>query len=375
MATGRVPTTANSPLTAKGDLFGYSTAPARLAVGNDGETLVADSSTSTGLRYTAGNPIPNPVINSCFDIWQRGTSITPTGSTIYTADRWTAYNANMTVSRQTTSDTTNLPNIQYCARIKRTTSDTGTGPIYFINPFETINSIPYVGKTVTFSFYARAGANYSPTSSILNYRLTSGTGTDQNPLNGYTGGVDVISANATLTTTWQRFSASATVSASATELWVGFVMSPTGTAGANDYFEVTGVQVDIGSVALPVRRNGATIQGELAACQRYYYLATGGVGTNICMAAAYSTNTAYGVLPFKVSMRTAPTAEQTTGTNYFNLLGGFTSDAFDSFSGITGASTDSVRLDVASGIASTQLGAYWFTVNNASARLAFSAEL
>ena len=53
MATGRVPTTANSPLTAKGDLFGYSTTQARVAVGNDGETLVADSSTSTGLRYQA----------------------------------------------------------------------------------------------------------------------------------------------------------------------------------------------------------------------------------------------------------------------------------------------------------------------------------
>jgi hypothetical protein len=53
MATGRVPTTANSPLTAKGDLFTYSTAPARLAVGNDGETIVADSSTATGLKWAA----------------------------------------------------------------------------------------------------------------------------------------------------------------------------------------------------------------------------------------------------------------------------------------------------------------------------------
>ena len=42
MATGRVPTTANSPLTAKGDLFTYSTAPARLAVGNNGEQIVAE---------------------------------------------------------------------------------------------------------------------------------------------------------------------------------------------------------------------------------------------------------------------------------------------------------------------------------------------
>ena len=53
MATGRVPTTANSPLTAKGDLFGYSTTQARVPVGNDNEMLVADSSQSTGLRYTA----------------------------------------------------------------------------------------------------------------------------------------------------------------------------------------------------------------------------------------------------------------------------------------------------------------------------------
>jgi hypothetical protein len=53
MATGRVPTTANSPLTAKGDLFGYSTTQARVPVGNDNEVLVADSSQSTGLKYTA----------------------------------------------------------------------------------------------------------------------------------------------------------------------------------------------------------------------------------------------------------------------------------------------------------------------------------
>ena len=74
-------------------------------------------------------------------------------------------------------------------------------------------------------------------------------------------------------------------------------------------------------------------------------------------------------------MRTAATLEQTTGTNYYNLLGGSTSDAFDSFTSITAATTETVRLDVASGIVSTTFGAYWFTINNASARLAFSAEL
>jgi hypothetical protein len=51
MATGRVPTTANSPLTAKGDLFGYSTTQARLAVGANGTVLTADSAEATGLKW------------------------------------------------------------------------------------------------------------------------------------------------------------------------------------------------------------------------------------------------------------------------------------------------------------------------------------
>ena len=62
MATGRVPTTANSPLTAKGDLFGYSTTQARVAVGSDGDTLVADSAASTGLRWSSGTNLDNPII-------------------------------------------------------------------------------------------------------------------------------------------------------------------------------------------------------------------------------------------------------------------------------------------------------------------------
>ena len=43
----------SSPLTTKGDLYTYSTTDARLAVGTNGHTLVADSSEATGLKWAA----------------------------------------------------------------------------------------------------------------------------------------------------------------------------------------------------------------------------------------------------------------------------------------------------------------------------------
>ena len=315
MATGRVPTTANSPLTAKGDLFGYSTAPARLAVGNNGESLVADSSTSTGLRYQGSMAAgKNTVINGGFDIWQRGTSLV---NSTYLADRWLQYGNGgiTTVSRQATGDTTNLPFIQYASRIQRTSGQTGTAATYYINTFETVNSVPLAGKTVTLSFYARRGANYSAASNALQVTLVSGTGTDQSVISGFSGYALPINSTATLTTTWQRFTYTATVASTATQLAVYFVYEPVGTAGANDYFEVTGVQLELGSVATAFSRNGATIQGELSAAQRYYYRANWDAKAAypvFAQGGGYSTTSARLTMPLPVNMRVQPTAIDTS---------------------------------------------------------------
>jgi hypothetical protein len=320
-ATGPVPTVTNSmatEITAKGDLIvgtGSGTFD-NLAAGSNGDTIVADSSTSTGLRYTAGTVQSNPILNSAFQVWQRGTSPTWTANntTNYQADRWLGFSvaAGRTVTRQATNDTTNLPNIQYCARVQRTAGNTATDGIQLWQIMESINSIPYAGKTVTMSFYVRAGANFSATSNQLTGFLYSGTGTDQNPVfPGYTGQATAASGTATLTTTWQRFSVSGTVASTATELSLQIAYNPTGTAGAADYFEVTGVQIDIGSVALPFRTYAGTIQGELSAAQRYYWRTTsdGTTATAIGqLAVASSTTQLLSPLKCPVTMRVKPTS-------------------------------------------------------------------
>ena len=249
----------------------------------------------------------NLVINGGMDIWQRGTSFASSTSTyVFTADRWEivrhGYLLGMTVSRQTAG----LDGFRYCARIQRDSGNTSTNNLQFQTSFETSEVLPFINKQMTISFYARKSSTAS--SSSINAQIISGTGTDQ-AMKNYTGGTVSFQQTFTLTDSWQRFSFSGTVASPYNEFGIWFGYTPSGTAGAADYVEITGVQIELGANATQFTRNAGNIQSELAACQRYYIRFGNDQNyTFIGSGNADSSTKANIQVPLPVSMRVAPTA-------------------------------------------------------------------
>jgi hypothetical protein len=299
----------NAIVDAKGDLIAASAAdtPARLAVGNNGETLVADSSATTGLRYQVGNGLAQGAINGGMDIWQRGTSFTQTSyqSPGYTADRWRIVaDVAITVSRESTI----VPEgFQYSTKIVGNGSNT---PTPFLNQVvETSNAILYAGKTVTLSAYQYASSSLA-TKVVLYYS----TAVDEGQAGG--GWVAITPSSGgfqTANNSWTRISGVFAVPSTAKSLLIQVVTNATITGSQAWY--VTGVQLEVGSVATNFRRAGGTIQGELSACQRYFETYLFG-GDGIVSAQAISTSAAYGGLSYKVKKRGTPTIALSSGTFY-----------------------------------------------------------
>lgn len=245
----------------------------------------------------------NLIINGAINVWQRGTSFTTDNA--YSADRWFAYRGTtgFTVSRQSSG----LTGFEYCARVQRNSGNTSTSPITLQYSAESVDSIRFAGKTIVLSFYARAGSNYSSASSYMSAAVRSGTGTDQRIVNGFTSDTTVAGSDSfVLTTSWQRFSISGTAGSSITQLGLRFAFTPVGTASTNDYFEITGVQVEIGSSASVFENRPYGV--ELGLCQRYYISATNGQG----FATNGSIRTA--TIVFPQTLRSTASMTQTVGT-------------------------------------------------------------
>jgi hypothetical protein len=249
----------------------------------------------------------NYVLNSNFEIWQRGTSI-DINLPSYSADRWEGLidgpSTGMVVSRQPAS----LVGFRYCARVQRSQSSNATLPHVFRQPIESVISNTLAGRQITLSFYARRGANYSGLNNALSVSVNWSDGLDE----GFrsTGYIPFIAEDALLTTSWKRYSFAGTVPAVSSGLTLipQVEYSPTGTAGQDDFFEITGVQLEAGGFATPYRPQFSSFGTELAASQRYYQRFQGGVGCALNGVASSSTNwLAQYSLPVSIRKTVAPT--------------------------------------------------------------------
>jgi hypothetical protein len=384
MATGRIPTTANSPLTVKGDLFGYSTTQSRVPVGNDGETLVADSSTSTGLRYGANFAAgKNKIINGDFYINQRNFS---SGTTYdFGFDRFInavgGGTGTATFSAQTftpgTAPVAGYEGKNYLRCI--TTGQTAAGTFTIIQQnIEDVRTL--AGQTATISFWAKAATGTPKIFAEFEQGFGSGGSANVN-----------IGNSVTISTLWARYSVTLNVPSIAGKtigtssllsllLWVSagstFNTRTSSLGIQSNTFEVWGVQVEAGSTATAFQTATGTIQGELAACQRYYFRTTSGQasGALSTLGSVVSTVAQESGYQFPVTMRTSPTSIDFSNVYLYQTGASVTTvTSITSYTNYVSNQFSLINASVASGLTA---GKQCVLVGiNSSAYIGFSAEL
>ena len=292
-----------------------------------------------------GRGFRNAIVNGGQEVWQRGAggaaSIAVAASTTaYASDRFflaTGANQACTVSQQAGLVTGS----RWCARVQRNSGQTGTGVLRWAIPFDLDEIARVRGKLLVLSMQLRAGANWSPTSGTLSWALYCGTGAAAKRAgSAYTSETTPISGSVNLTAgggVSQSVALSTAIPAGTTQMELQFFWTPTGTAGANDYFEIDDVQLeDAGAAAsaAPTAFERIPFDVELPRCQFHYeksydYGSAPATSTNngSVFLAVYGATAATDLLyvPFLVRKRVAPsvTVYSATGAsgNVRNMAG------------------------------------------------------
>ena len=246
--------------------------PVSISPGRSGQSLLAAKEDHYhGIDYSTINGWGNKnhIINGAFAVWQRGVIGYAGFPKQYGADRW---EINRVVAGSTFSRATYSSNgFAYAGRVQRNAGNANLLPIAIHQPMESEIARKLAGQDVVLSFTARAEPTWTAASRYLQISIIVGTGVDQNPLGaGYTNQATIIDANCMLGTTFKRFFVNATVPAGTTELDVFFNFTPTGSAGAGDYYEISNVQLEIGTVA--TQYENVSIGQTLLDCKRYFQI-------------------------------------------------------------------------------------------------------
>jgi len=247
----------------KGDTSGEVTISAPAVAGTTTLNLPATSST---LATQNALGVRNLIINGNFDIWQRGTSISLSGSA-YTADRFKVGAASGSFARQSfTLGQTEVPNEP--SYYGRWTINSNSQNYEVHQRIEDVRTL--AGQTATLSFYARRPSG----STTINARIVQYFGTGGSP------SATVVTSLGTvaLTTDWQKFTFTVNVPSISGKtlgtdnnhsLWVGVQITDTNT-GTIDFSQI---QFEKGDIATPFEHRPYDM--ELARCQRYYQIPFG----------------------------------------------------------------------------------------------------
>jgi hypothetical protein len=217
-----------------------------------------------------------------FEVWQRGAgdsaSIAVAASTTaYTTDGWyLASGANQASVVAAVAGLTNGSKL--AARLRRNSGQTGTGVMRFAMPLDVDEVYAARGGILALSFWAKAGANWSPSSGTLNFDVYFGNSGSPAKRGGsaYSGETNPIHGSVNLTPGGAAVQVTLVASGAAgTDLLKGeiqFSWTPAGTAGAADDFSLDDLQLEV----VPATNSPATDFERLSfaetflACQRSY---------------------------------------------------------------------------------------------------------
>ena len=275
----------------------------------------------------------NRIINGDFCVDQRaaGTAktIVSSGSSYPAVDRWQMA-VSTSVVATTQQITTDYPaGHRYSNKITFTTGQAivaGSNSLMWqwiegLNTYD-LNWGTANAQDVTLSFWVKSSVTgnhpvqiYTGYSYVTTYNISAANTWEKKSITipGLTSGTASPADNTASISVGFVWGAGSSVQTTANTWTSGYyttvsgAVAPQATTGAT--WLVTGVQLEAGSTATTFSRAGGTIQGELAACQRYYWRAT---LANDCMSgfqgAAYSTTAVYAIMNSKVTMRTTPTS-------------------------------------------------------------------
>jgi hypothetical protein len=287
---------------AAGDITGVTAGTGITGGGTSGSVTVSfDQTNFGGGQFAAGK---NKIINGAFNVWQRGTSFNTTGL-FFGPDRFKTFSysgSSATISQQTFTPGT-APVAGYESQYFCRVSSTNTQNLLLQNIED---ARTFAGQTITVSFWAKSATATSVS-----------VGFEQNFGSGGSTSVFASMGSVSVTTSWARYSVSYAIP-SISGKTVGtssYLQIYFASTTLNNNLDFWGIQAEVGSTATPFQTATGTIQGELAACQRYYERMTSQSSN-----ARFGAGIASGLTAFNPTMYFAVTKRIAASTiDYANL--------------------------------------------------------